>query len=36
MQSFLKLNPSHADLHSYGAYLVRHERFQEGFTFIKA
>lgn len=31
----LKLNPSHADLHSYGAYLVRHERFQEGFTFLR-
>lgn len=31
----LTLNPSHADLHSYGAYLVRHERFKEGFTYLR-
>ena len=31
----LKLEPSHSDLHSYGAYLVRHKRFQEGFTYLR-
>lgn len=29
------LNPTHADLHSYGAYLVKHERFSEGFKFLQ-
>ena len=28
------LNPTHADLHSYGAYLVKHKRFAEGFRFL--
>ena len=25
------LKPTHSDLHSYGAYLVKHKRFKEGF-----
>lgn len=29
------LNPTHADLHSYGAYLVQHQRFAEGFKFLQ-
>ena len=29
------LNPTHADLHSYGAYLVKHLRFSEGFKFLQ-
>lgn len=29
------LNPTHADLHSYGAYLVKHQRFAEGFKFLQ-
>ncbi|MBE7710607.1 MAG: hypothetical protein E7Z92_00555 [Cyanobacteria bacterium SIG31] len=29
------LNPTHSDLHSYGAYLVKHERFAEGFKFLQ-
>lgn len=29
------LNPTHSDLHSYGAYLVRHKRFIEGFKFLQ-
>ncbi len=29
------LNPTHSDLHSYGAYLVRHKRFSEGFKFLQ-
>lgn|GEM_PF-719903 len=29
------LNPTHSDLHSYGAYLVKHERFSEGFKFLQ-
>jgi len=29
------LNPTHADLHSYGAYLVKHLRFAEGFKFLQ-
>ena len=29
------LNPTHSDLHSYGAYLVRHKRFREGFKFLQ-
>lgn len=29
------LNPTHADLHAYGAYLVRHRRFSEGFKFLQ-
>ena len=31
----MKVNPQHADLHSYGAYLVKHKRFKEGFTFLR-
>ena len=34
-EELMLLNPSHADLHSYGAYLVRHERFKEGFRFLR-
>ena len=29
----LQLNPQHTDLRSYGAYLIRHKRFKEGFTY---
>ena len=29
------LNPTHSDLHSYGAYLVQHKRFAEGFKFLQ-
>ncbi len=29
------LSPTHSDLHSYGAYLVRHKRFSEGFKFLQ-
>ncbi|MCQ2739334.1 MAG: tetratricopeptide repeat-containing glycosyltransferase family protein [bacterium] len=29
------LNPTHSDLHSYGAYLVQHKRFSEGFKFLQ-
>ena len=29
------LNPTHSDLHSYGAYLVKHKRFTEGFKFLQ-
>ena len=29
------LNPTHSDLHSYGAYLVKHQRFVEGFKFLQ-
>ena len=29
------LNPTHSDLHSYGAYLVKHKRFAEGFKFLQ-
>lgn len=29
------LSPTHSDLHAYGAYLVRHQRFAEGFKFLK-
>ncbi|MCQ2753865.1 MAG: tetratricopeptide repeat-containing glycosyltransferase family protein [bacterium] len=29
------LNPTHSDLHSYGAYLVKHQRFAEGFKFLQ-
>lgn len=31
----MMLNPTHADLHSYGAYLVRNKRFKEGFRFLR-
>lgn len=31
----LYLNPTHSDLHSYGAYLVKHQRFSEGFKFLQ-
>lgn len=31
----LYLNPSHSDLHSYGAYLVKNKRFAEGFKFLQ-
>ena len=29
------LNPTHSDLHAYGAYLVKHKRFAEGFKFLQ-
>ena len=29
------LNPTHSDLHAYGAYLVKHRRFAEGFKFLQ-
>lgn len=29
------LSPTHSDLHSYGAYLVKHKRFSEGFKFLQ-
>lgn len=29
------LSPTHSDLHSYGAYLVKHRRFSEGFKFLQ-
>ena len=29
------LSPTHSDLHAYGAYLVRHRRFSEGFKFLQ-
>jgi len=29
------LNPTHSDLHAYGAYLVKHQRFSEGFKFLQ-
>lgn len=29
------LNPTHSDLHSYGAYLVQNKRFAEGFKFLQ-
>ena len=31
----LTMNPQHTDLHSYGAYLVRHQRFEEGFKYLR-
>ena len=31
----MMLKPSHSDLHSYGAYLVKHGRFREGFKFLR-
>ena len=31
----MKLNPLHSDLHSYGAYLVQHKHFTEGFKFLR-
>ena len=34
-QKLMYLNPTHSDLHAYGAYLVRHERFSEGFKFLQ-
>ena len=34
-QKLMYLNPTHADLHAYGAYLVRHKRFSEGFKFLQ-
>jgi tetratricopeptide (TPR) repeat protein len=29
------LNPTHSDLHSYGAYLVHNKRFAEGFKYLQ-
>lgn len=29
------LSPTHSDLHAYGAYLVKHQRFSEGFKFLQ-
>ena len=34
-QKLMYLNPTHSDLHSYGAYLVKHKRFAEGFKFLQ-
>ncbi len=34
-QKLMYLNPTHSDLHSYGAYLVKHQRFSEGFKFLQ-
>ena len=34
-QKMLTLNPPYTDLHSYGAYLVKHGRFQEGFKYLR-
>lgn len=34
-KELMDLNPLHSDLHSYGAYLVRHKRFKEGFEFLR-
>lgn len=31
----LYLSPTHSDLHAYGAYLVKHKRFAEGFKFLQ-
>ena len=31
----LMMNPKHAELHSYGAYLVKHKRFKAGFRFLR-
>lgn len=31
----MMLNPTHSDLHSYGAYLVRNKRFKAGFKFLR-
>ena len=31
----MTLNPTHSDLHSYGAYLVRNKRFKSGFRFLR-
>ena len=31
----LMMNPKHAELHSYGAYLVKHKRFKAGFKFLR-
>ncbi len=34
-QKLMYLNPTHSDLHAYGAYLVKHQRFSEGFKFLQ-
>lgn len=34
-QKLMYLNPTHSDLHAYGAYLVKHRRFSEGFKFLQ-
>ena len=31
----MQLNPTHADLHAYGAYLVKHQQFKEGFKLLQ-
>ena len=31
----MMLEPTHSDLHSYGAYLVRNKRFKAGFRFLR-
>ena len=31
----LMMNPKHSELHSYGAYLVKHKRFKAGFKFLR-
>lgn len=34
-KELLSLNPLYTDLHSYGAYLVKHGRFREGFDYLR-
>ena len=34
-KKMLKNDPTHSDVHSYGAYLVRTKRFQEGFKYLR-
>lgn len=34
-EKMLTLNPSYSDLHSWGAYLVKHGRFKEGFMQLR-
>ena len=34
-QKLMYLSPTHSDLHAYGAYLVHHKRFSEGFKFLQ-
>ena len=35
-KEMLQLNPPYADIHSYGAYLVKQGRFQEGFNYLRS
>ena len=34
-KKLVEMKPLHTDLHSYGAYLVRNQRFKEGFTYLR-